>query len=211
MRRRPHGFTLLELVVAIAILGLVFLIAGTSLWVIQLTWEKCLARSARIQQRHLIDRFVDSHLRNIVPFEWKNQDGIVRQVFLGERERVIFACHRRLDETTGGLRFVRLSLESGQLIAEYSDLPLLHWDNDWNGVPVRREVIGENIERIEFRYADYEREKGLSWFEDWDPESTRIPLATQMTLYWSNGESEAWLRRAAGAAVRETLGATPFR
>jgi prepilin-type N-terminal cleavage/methylation domain-containing protein len=210
VRRRSHGFTLLELVVATAILGLVFLIAGTSLFVIQLTWEKCFARSARIQQRHLIDRFADSHMRNLIPFEWKNEEGVAQQIFLGERGRVVFACRRRLDETTGGLRFVRLSLDGGNLVAEYSDLPLLHWD-DWNGVPVRREIIGENIEQVEFRYADYEREKGLSWFEDWDPKSTRIPLAMQMTLHWSNGDSEAWLRRAAGAGVRETLGATPFR
>lgn len=209
-RRRTRGFTLLELVTATAILGLVFLVAGSSLHVVQTTWERCFARSAKIQHRHLIDRFVDAHFRHIVPFAWKDEEGKNRQVFLGERDRVVFACRMRTDEGTGGLRFVRLSLDGGRLLAEYSPLPLLHWD-DWAGVPVRREYIGEKIEALEFRYADYEREAGLGWFEDWDVDSDRIPLAVQMTLHWQDGEREAWLRRAAGAAMRETLGATPHR
>lgn len=208
--RRRSGFTLLELLVAVGILGMVFLLSGTSLYVVQLTWEKGFARSARLQQRHLLDRFADSHLRHLVPFVWKDAEGQSRQVFLGEAGRLLFACRRRLDGATGGLCFVRLSLEDGRLVAESSDLPLLHWD-DWTGVPVQREVVGENIERLEFRYADYDREEGLGWFEDWDPEATRIPLAVQMTIHWRDGDRESWLRRAAGAALRETLGATTAR
>lgn len=209
MRRAP-GFTLLELVTATAILGMVFLAAATSLYVAVLTWERSFAHSARLQQRMLIDRFVDAHLRQLVPFEWKDEDGKGRQLFLGENGRLLFACRRRLDDGAGGLRFVRLSLEEGRLLAEFSDLPLLSW-GDWDGVPVHREFIGEKLERLEFAYADYTQEDGLAWFESWDTESARVPLAVQMNLCWEDGENDSWLCRAAGAAVRETLGGTVFR
>ena len=67
------GFTLIEMILAVSILMLVFLAAGTGLMVVQQTWVKSQNRSGQLKKLILIDKIVNANFTNIVPFKWKDE------------------------------------------------------------------------------------------------------------------------------------------
>jgi hypothetical protein len=188
------------------ILMLVLLVAGTGLLVVRRSWDKCRENSERLRRITLIDKIVDVNFRNIIPFEWRNEQKRKRQIFQGEPDSVVFATTHGVNSlANGALRFLRLRLDAGNLRVEYSDTPILYWDN--RTAPRRSEIIAKDVDKLEFRYADFDSEKNLIWDSDWDEELRgNIPVALLMRVTWRDGSSIEWLRRTAGSSRDETYG-----
>ena len=83
---------------------------------------------------------------------------------------------------------------------------MLPWDGKTNAAQTDREILAEKVRSISFLYADRKKDN-ISWTSAWDENSNNIPLAIQIKVEWMNGESEVWMRRTAGAGLRETYGA----
>ena len=154
----------------------------------------------------MVDKVVNSHFRNIVPFHWRDDDLKNRQIFMGDSDRIVFAStHRVNDSEEGGIRFVSLFVENNELVALYRKTPLLFWDEaERTGY---REILVDGVESIEFTFGDLNREREIEWFDEWDEDTEKyIPMAIQMKVNWEDGRSDVWLRRTSGSSKRTNLG-----
>ncbi|MCK5844920.1 MAG: hypothetical protein KAG97_09450 [Victivallales bacterium] len=203
---RRFAFTLLEVLLALMILMLVLMVVGTGLSVMRRSWVKCRENSERLKRILLVDKLVDSTFRNIIPFKWRDEQKKSREIFLGEPNKVVFATTHAVNSVAeGAIRFVMLRLDTGKLRVSYSNTPILYWDS--KAAPRFTEVVTENVEKLELRYADFDSDKRLIWDSDWDEKTRRnIPVAVLIRLTWKNGETIQWIKRTAGAGRDESYG-----
>ena len=201
------SFTLMELVVAVALITIVFITAGTALSGVQQSWKTVTNHSDRLMKRIMIDKVVNANFRNIIPFKWRDRKLLKnRQIFFGKSDQIIFATTHRVNDTQeGGIRFLSIFVEDDQLIAMYQKTPILYWDMDKESG--NSEVLAEHVKSIEFTYGDLNSKREIEWFDNWDEEKEPfIPMAIQMTVNWDDGTSDVWLRRTAGASKRSNFG-----
>jgi len=211
-----HSFTLVEIVAAMAVMIFVAMIIATASVTFYNAWKRSERISSRLKVYQSIDRIMDSCVRNIIPFTWKDADSVERVVFEGKYDSVFFTSLRRVYKgDKSPLLFIRLKLEEEKLIAEYHPYPRLPWDEEGK-YEVVREVIADQIQSISFLYASIE-DSEVVWNEEWeDYDSTAVaenstdillvPLAIQLTVEWKDGRKEVWLRRTAGASTHSRLG-----
>jgi len=201
--KKHGGYTLLEMMISISIFLMIMLTVGMGSISIQKTWQRVQKHSNSLKIYQMIDRAVSSSFKNAVPFNWRDDDGSTKTTFVGEESQVSFAYLHRMNRLAeGGIRFLKLFVEEGNLVAEYRNTPLLPWQHD--DANVKREVLSENIKSINFSYA-YRDNGNLTWTNIWEEQGYRIPLAIQLTVEWDNGDVEQWLRRTAGNGLREAL------
>ena len=199
-----HAFTLIEIVVATTLLGLVGLIIGTSLS----TFQRALTRTQRIadwlDRNQAIDRLAETALRSAIPFKWPNTEEEEEQnVFLGESDELWLTAMNRSYGQEGAFRFVRIYLEENELRVDYSPYPLLPW-LELGGQNYETELISPAVQEILFTYAAYNEDGDLTWYERWDEDEQGVdafPLAIQLTIIWEDGTTERWLRRTAGTST----------
>jgi type II secretion system protein J len=207
MNKREAGFTLFEMVLAVAIFSMVGLLIGSILFSVQRSWSRIRKHAAELDSFQKIDRVVDYAFRNAIPFKWTDNNLKESQIFQGEPESIILAyLHRINNPKAGGIRFIKLFVQDGRLIAQYRKTPILFWNDEPRVERVKQEVLAKNVKDISFVYADREGDE-IIWFDDWDEEQKKqIPLAIQMTIEFDNGTKELWLRRTSGSSYDSALG-----
>ena len=128
-------------------------------------------------------------------------------MFKGDSNELVLAyLHRITNVKKGGIRFIKLSLEDGKLIAYYRHTPILYWLNEDLASTCQKEVIAKNVENVSFLYAD-KSENGITWCDDWNEELEKnIPLGIQITVEFKNGRKISWLRRTAGSSFESEYG-----
>jgi hypothetical protein len=201
---KKSSFTLLEVIVAVSIMLLVFIAAGTSLFSVQRTWMKVQEKNLKLKTLISIDKIVNTNFPNIVPFDWKDEDLTKKSTFLGDHDRISFAAIHRVNVIKdGGIRFIMIFQEDDKLVVGYRDTPQLYWDE----LPMTEEVIADGIESVEFQYADVDRDRNVIWEDDWDEDERKnIPMAVMMKIVWQDGREECWLRRTAASGLRFNFG-----
>ena len=210
-------FTLVELVAAMAIMVFVALIIGTASAAFYNAWKRSVRVTDRLKVRQNIDRIMDTCVRNMIPFSWKDDDDKEQVVFMGSKEEIFFTARRRAAEgDNSAFLFIRLKVnEKQQLVAEYHTLPRFPWQEE-EKYEMKREVLAENIMSVSFLYASLKDEE-IIWDDDWeeyDPEEAQdnqtdilqIPLAVQLKVEWQDGTVEVWLRRTAAASRYSRFG-----
>ena len=208
---KRSNFTLIELVVSIAILIVVAGIVGVSGAAFYQGYDRSLRVTSRLKDFMAIDNLMDTHIRNMIPFMWKDDEGTSRLLFDGEEDRILFTTLRRsYGSRPGALLYIRVLVEDGKLLAEYSPYPRYPWMEEGDeSLPVTREVIAENVDSITFNYVENSTEvsNGLDFFEEYREEDYKIlPLAIRLKVNFSDGTSEQWLRRVAGTSRNSTFG-----
>ena len=215
MKLRHVRFTLIELIISMGILMAVTGIIAMASKSFYDGYERSAKVTRRLKEYMAIDNVMDVHIRNLIPFQWNDENGNYRFVFSGEEHKLHFTTLRRsYGNRPGSLIFIRLFVEENKLIADYATTPRLPWKEDEEEtMPYTREVIAENVEEITFTYAekatgeDDEDGTGVKWEENWpEDEHAAVPLAIRMQVKWSDGTTEYWLRRVAGVAKDSTFG-----
>lgn len=208
---RKASFTLVELVVAMAILILIGSLIGTASMIFYNAYSRSTAITEKLKEFMTIDQVMDQCVRNAVPFKWKDQDeNKDKFVFEGKVDQLLFTALRRSHANdNGGLIFVRIRLEESELIAEYSSYPMLPWEleADKSDTKFRREVLARNVMTVSFLYAERNSDGEIEFFDEWiEDDHEGIPLAIQMEVEWKDGKKERWLRRTAGSAANSAYG-----
>ena len=198
------NFTLIELVVSIAILIVIAGIVGVAGAAFYNGYERSLRVTGRLKMCMAIDNLMDTHIRNMVPFKWRDEEGNSRLTFDGEENRIHFTTLRRsYGDRPGALLFIRVFVEDSKLIAEYSPYPRLPWAEEEGdeSKPVVREIIAENVNTVTFLYAEKSSEdsNAVDWLEEFrEEEYSVLPLAVMMKIEFTDGTTEQWMRRVAG-------------
>jgi type II secretory pathway component PulJ len=204
-----NSFTLLELLVALAVFVLLATVLVSALLGVTGSWQRLGRENARMQELLVLDRTLDRMLSNALPLRWADEEEQPFVVFRGDREEVLLVYrHVPGSFQEGSLRFVLLRVDSGRLEAVYQDRPVLSTEKLFPDAAVS--VLAQDVERIECSYADRTaRDGALRWLDRWDPEQTELefPAAIALHVQWLDGREECWLRRTAGSGYREVLGA----
>ena len=205
--QRRWAFTMLELLLATALLALTVTLIMAASNSITKSWQKLDRKQQKLQQVLKLDRTLDAMLSNIVPFRWPDAEGGTRAVFSGDKDEVHFAYMHQINRLRdGGIRFVKLALEKGVFTACYQERPLL--DVRYPD-KIHRTVLADEVERIEIQYADWLPEAGCVWVDQWNTENRQrldAPLAVLLRIYWEDGSWESWMRRTAGSGQYERWG-----
>ena len=209
-RTTRNSFTLIELVVAMAIMIVVALIIATAGHTFYNAYSRSLKASKKLKTYMAIDRIWDTCVRNMVPFQWKDDEGVSRLVFEGNENTLLFTALRRAHgDDPNGLIFIKLEVENSRLIARSSFYPMRFWlEDEVTDQKIEKEILAEQVKEITFEYAEAGEEAGeIEWLESWEEdEHAAIPLAVRMKVEWLDGTVEYWLRRTAGVDARSTFG-----
>ena len=203
-------FTLIELVVAMAIMIVVALIIATAGHTFYNAYSRSLKATEKLKCYMAIDRIWDTCVRNMVPFKWKDDENVSRLVFEGTEDTLLFTALRRAHgDDPNGLIFIKIEVENSNLVARSSFYPMRFWlEDEVTDQKIEKEILAENVKEITFEYAEMNSENdGIEWFESWEEEEhSDIPLAVRMKVEWLNGTVEYWLRRTAGVDAKSTFG-----
>ena len=203
-----NSFTLVEVIAATAVSVMIALIIGMASVSFYKSYIRAQKYSSAINDYQSIDLLADSCFRNMVYFTWRDGTAGERVVFEGAPDTMFFTSLRRSSGLTQGpLIFVRLKLEDGLLVAEYSNLPRFPWMSDGE-YTMTREILSRNVKSLSFKYAEkISSSNTVEWIETWDEDNNPdIPLAVLMKIEWNDGRAEQWLRRTAGVSSNSTYG-----
>jgi general secretion pathway protein J len=108
-----RGFTLIELVVAMALLGTMMVLMYSGLTFSLKGWDTGAASGQRTTDRRIGENFLRRELSEIFPMRWKDPM-VLRLAFEGETQRMRFVSSRPAGVTQGGLSLVGLEVEAGE-------------------------------------------------------------------------------------------------
>ena len=212
INNKSHPFTLLEVVVAVAIFATVIMVASMGLLTVQQTWKKAHFHGRRLENLLKIDRVLDTGFRNIIPMCWEDEVAKkTRPVFTGESAKVTFATMHRITESNyRAIRYLSLFVENEALIAEYRASPILEWQKSIQDL--NREILATGIESVAFLYAEETSGGKIELKQDWKYQDVdrknhnEMPLGIQIEITWKDQTKRVWFRRTAGSGKYENLG-----
>jgi general secretion pathway protein J len=109
-RNRQAGFTLIELVVAMALLGTMMLLLYSGLTFALKGWDAGDANGQRTTDRRIGENFLRRELSELFPMRWKDPMTL-KLAFEGEAQRLRFVSSRPAGLSQGGLSLVGLEVE----------------------------------------------------------------------------------------------------
>ena len=200
LRTAEHGFTLLELLVAITLLGLLMTALFGGLRLGARVWETADTRldaSARLQ---IVQDFIRQRLTETLPLETVPLElaevGVPKPLFLGTAEAVRFAS--LLPENLGaGVYLMELALAESNH-AEGSRNLLLRWrpfepdDQTAEEVEQEQRVLIEDIEALELSYfGTVDPEQPPDWWQAWEgrPE---LPRLIRLQVRFADNDERRW-------------------
>jgi general secretion pathway protein J len=110
MKRAQPGFTLIELVVAMALLGTMLLLLYSGLTFSLRSWDAGDTNGRRTADRRIGENFLRRELSELFPMRWK-EPNVVKFAFEGEKDHMRFVSSRPAGITQGGLSLVGLEVQ----------------------------------------------------------------------------------------------------
>lgn len=195
------GFTLLEMVVTLTILGFILLIIFGAFRLGISAWEKGESSREEYQKVRAVSQLVSRQLKSIVPYKIKTEKAEGDYLAFQGRARslkFVSALSMRAKQPEGFVyaiyEFRDGGNEGGRLVV-YEQRVLIRKNffeegpKEDSGVP-----LIEGISDIRFEYYQEEdslknREEG--WVEEWDAKEEKdLPKAIRMTVTYKSGQSE---------------------
>lgn len=187
-RQRSLGFTLVEVVVAMALLSLVMLVLGSSIRSMGASAERIDARTASIDEMRVATGF----LRDIVgrSAAQKQEPPAVGLLFAGSADAVSWVGVMPARFGAGGRHFFRLGAEQ---VSDGSTALVLRfvpwrWEQkawpDWAQAQSR--VLVRDVDSLALSYEG----NGFNqdWLGAWPPEATRLPPRLRLLLSAAGSE-----------------------
>jgi general secretion pathway protein J len=110
MSNRQRGFTLIELVVAMVLLGTMMLLLYGGLSFSVRSWDAGDANGRRTADRRLGENFLRRELSELFPMRWK-EPNVVKFAFEGEKDHLRFVSSRPAGIAQGGLSLVGIEVQ----------------------------------------------------------------------------------------------------
>ena len=196
-RYRAPGFTLLELLIGLALLGLMMVLIYSALNVGIRAWDAGDARVGEAAQQRIVQSFIRREFAQIFPVRWR---GIPESkiAFEGTKDELRFVTALNLDAgmKDGGLQWAHLQLRDDANAARGKALYLKRESfdlqaKDWSGldsVPAAQatKLLG-GITAMEISYFGAENDiTDPKWASEWS-NPLRMPLLIKFTFKTEHG------------------------
>jgi general secretion pathway protein J len=186
------GFTLVEFLVAITLLGIIMVILYGGLRVGIRSSEAVLTRTENIEEIRVAQGFLRRQLRQSRALYWNDPEAGQVLAFSGEAERMEFVAPISRQLGLGGLYRFTLSLddaggESASLHLDWRSFQPVGEDIDETADELeaeqRRVVLVERVRGVEFAYYGEEVPgDGADWHEEWPQDAIELPRLVRVRL-----------------------------
>lgn len=186
---KHRGFTLLELLIAMTLLGLVLVVMYSSLNISMRGWDKGSDRTEIVNELRLVQEFIRTQLRQSITV-YQNDPVEGRVIFFdGKKDTIGWVAPMLTFLGRGGLYFVQLDIVEEQdndvlRLSWYPYHPDLNEDNPPDPDSIEETVLLSRIESFSLSYFGAEEVgEDPEWFDDWEsllerPQLVRMEITT---------------------------------
>lgn len=190
--RREDGFTLIELVIAMVLVGTMLLLLYSGLAFALRGWDAGDANGRRTADRRIGANFLRRELSELFPMRWKDPVQ-VKLAFEGETQRLRFVSSRPAGLTLGGLSLVSLEVEPDAANPRVRHLTMRRSMPDEEAkdfTPLERAdkvILLPGVESVEFAYFGSANDLTTpKWWEAW-PHVSRVPQLVRLRVKTAEG------------------------
>lgn len=181
--QRQTGFTLLELVVAITLMGLVLVLLYSGMRLGLNGWDSGERRAEVTDRLRLVQEVLRRQLVHSMTVYQVNDKQEKIPVFSGRADEIEFVAPMLTQLGQGSLYRIRIGAGNGRLWMRWR--PYLPDDPDAG--PERENILLEGVSRLEWAYFGPEQTEGSEdnppsrWYSDWT-NSKRRPVLVRLNL-----------------------------
>lgn len=188
-----NGFTLIEVLIAMTLLGVMVVLLFSSLRIAAQSWNAGENKMAAVNQKAVVYQFFKRHITAIRPLPMLNIDPAYSleavQAFQGFPQSLRFVAGLPASSARKGLQIFSIALDpenSSILLVTLTPYRLTEADQE----PVKPEVLLENIAGLKFAYfGRIEEFAEPHWQEEWVvaerlPSLIKVSIALKDGGYW---------------------------
>ncbi len=183
-RRGQAGFTLLELVVGIAILALITALLVNVLGTGISATRQVDRRTERIERAYHVHRLLRERLETARPLGW-GEGARQEPIFAGQADNMRFVASAPPWPALGGLVLDWLYLNNGELVlAERSFAGA--FDAGTNSTTAKARTLARGIGTLRIDYFGQAGRKRAAWHGQWNEKG--LPHLVRLRIAWRDGE-----------------------
>lgn len=192
MTRRQAGFTLIEVVLAMVLLGTMMLLLYSGLNFSLRSWNAGDANGRRVADNRVAENFLRREVGELYPMRWRDPSTL-KYAFEGKPHTLRFVSSRRAGIASGGLSLVAIGVEPGKSPRTF-DLVMRRAlasgsVNDFSPLDdAQPSILVSDVDAVDFAYFGATNDfSDPEWTDDWKFDS-RMPLLVQMTVHTTRGD-----------------------
>ncbi len=174
--RAEAGFTLIEVMVSLAIVGLIMTFMFSGLSVGMDIWERGSGKILEIENRARVERLIRRQLSLASPMEFERGDSAF-VIFAGDNRRLEFVAAYSLIDGAVQARKIHYVVEDGEFLYYEQFL----FDHEPGEITNRGGQLLAQFQDVEFRYLGSDRDGKLRWIDEWES-GTGLPGAVQVRI-----------------------------
>jgi general secretion pathway protein J len=192
------GFTLIEVLIATTLLGVMMLLLFGSLRIGITSWDSGEDKMARASRLFLVENFLRNHIGSALPLVEMNEPGGAATSLRGGEDWLEYVSTMPPQVKMGGLYRFRLYVARD---GQHSDLKVAMRPYAANpnpsgtaeaAEPIEDVLLLENLDQIRFAYLPENRQPSQAGNTEWLPEwqQPRLPMLIQVQIVPKN--EQAW-------------------
>jgi len=192
MRRTEGGFTLIEVVLAMVLLGTMMLLLYAGINFSLRSWNAGDANGRRVADARIADNFLRREVGELYPMRWQDPN-VLRYAFDGQQHELRFVSSRRAGVSAGGLSVVSIAAEQGTQPRTF-DLVMRRAQasgdvNDFTPLEhAEPSVLLAGIDSVDFAYFGAANDfSDPEWVDEWKYPG-RMPQLVRMTVHSARGD-----------------------
>lgn len=200
---RPSGFTLIELMISLTIVGLILVIIMASLRIGVRAWERGEKDTEAHQRQWIVLDLIKRQLASACPLEVKITDQTPFMLKGGDTSLDFVSCYPIASSERSGMVYIRYIVRKGDAEGKerlrFYEKNIAFIDKEKGIEDIDEEIFVDLIpeaEGIRFAYlkgADDDKDTP-EWQEAWDPDKEKgLPLAVKVTFRKSNNNEPVYV------------------
>lgn len=189
---RRHGFTLIEVLIAITLLSIMMVLLFSSLKIAAESWNVGETKIAEVNTKAVVYQFFKRHLTTIRPLpmldEQQNDQPENQQAFQGLPQSMRFVAGLPTASARKGLQLFTIALDPTHTSTLLVSLtPYRETDPDTVSEPVKPEILLDHIATLKFAYfGKTEDVDELQWRDEWRI-ADRLPSLIKVSIQLEDG------------------------